>query len=200
MPELDPTKLTFAAVMSLLAEMLTVPSGGAHEQLIAAALLEAKVEQAGTAERVETKNLTASDRSSATPADVQVKHGNEIREAFEVTANEWVEKVDEAGRKIRAYDLKRLHIIARIDPQRYEEMLDGLRQLGFDLSALDLRAFFSVHVAELQRVFRASALRRIYELLERRQPDIALVNAFVERLHRHGLTVPAGGPSSDLAE
>ena len=69
MPELIQGALTFARITSLFCKMLDTPSAGAHEQFIIACLLHAKVEQTNVpghrTERVETKNLTASDSAAS---------------------------------------------------------------------------------------------------------------------------------------
>jgi len=186
LPEINQAKLTFANVMALFHELLAAPSGGAHEQFIIASLLHSRLEQTGSQQRVETKNLNASDQSSRTAADVQVKTGTRTDEAYEVTANEWKEKLGGAAQTIRAHDLSRLHILAQVED--FPEMIRILKGLTDDISALDLRAFIAVLTSELRKQFRTSALRRLYELLDRLQPNTDLVNAYVERLQQQGLT------------
>jgi hypothetical protein len=97
LPEIDGAKLGFAAVMELFDDMLRANSGGAHEQFIVAALLHARVQQGGGRQHVDTKRLNASDQSSRSAADIQVKSGTKIDEAFEVTANDWTEKLQGAA-------------------------------------------------------------------------------------------------------
>jgi hypothetical protein len=192
-PELDVGKLTFAAMMNLFVRMLANPSGGAHEQFIVAAVLEARAEQSERNQTVTTKNLTASDRSSGSAADVQIKLGPHVIEGFEVTANSWSEKLGDAAAKIRANDLSRLHIVARVD-EALGDVLHVLLSRGEDLSVLELTNFVASVVAETRKVFRASALRRLYELLDRCQPEISRVNDYVELLERHRLTARASTP------
>jgi hypothetical protein len=111
-----------------------------------------------------------------------------VEEAFEVTANQWNEKVDGAAQKMQAFDLPRLHIIAEVGD--HAAMLHELAARPEDISVLELRGFFAAVTAELRKAGRAAALQRLYELLDRRQPDKELVNAYVRLLHSHGLTVP----------
>jgi hypothetical protein len=188
LPEIDQSKLKFASVMTLFNTMLTVPSGGAHQQFITAALLEAKEEQSGTGRYVETKNINTTDQSARTAADVQIKTGTKVDEAFEVTANDWSEKVDGAAMKIRAYDLSRLHIVAGVAD--HAQMLKALAARPEDVSVLELTGFFATLVAELRKAGRAAALKRLYELLDRHQPDTELVNGYVLLMVTQGLTVP----------
>jgi len=187
LPEIDLTRLSFAAVSELFSEMLESASSGAHEQLIVAALLHARAEQAGGDQRVDTKHLNASDQSSGSAADIQIKTGTRVDEAYEVTANDWSEKLTSAAQAIRIHDLSRLHILATV--KDLKGMIEILKQRNEDISAIDLHAFISVQVAELRRQFRAMALHRLYDLLDRYQPNVDLVNQYVERLARHHLIV-----------
>lgn len=187
LPEIDQSKLTFAAIMTLFDEMFRTPSAGAHEQFIVAALLQARLEQEGRSQYVDTKNLNASDQSSRSAADVQIKSGTRVDEAYEVSANDWATKLADAVPTMKAHDLARLHILARVDDPA--SMLKALSGLAEDISAIDLRAFVSVHTDELRKQFRAAALVRLYELLDRYQPNVELVNAYVTRLGKQGLAV-----------
>jgi hypothetical protein len=185
MPQLEKSKLTFAAVLGLLEEMLTIPSRGTYQQFIVAALLTGRVQQSETKQRVETKAVNATDESSRAAADVQIKSGTRVEEAYEVTGNDWATKLGEAEKKIRRHDLSRIHIVARVAD--VQDMIDQLSRQAFDISALDLTAFVSVLVSELRREYRAAALRRLHELLERHQADIELVNGYVDLLAKHSL-------------
>lgn len=189
MPDVDQGKLTFAAVMTLFNEMLEAKSGGAHEQYIVAALLEADAGQSATEQYVETKNINTSDKSARSPADVQLKRKGRVDEAFEVTANEWTEKTSPGSEKIRAFDLSRLHVVARVSD--YTSMLKELGKQADDISVLEVRGFVATYAARLLRPWRAAALKRLYELLDRYGGNIELVNEYVRRLHRLGLAVPA---------
>jgi len=189
MPELNVGALTFANVMGLLDEMFDAGSQGAYEQFAIAALLHASVAQAGPeGHRVETKSLNASDRGSRVAGDIQVLTGTRVVEAYEVTANEWATKVDSAERTIRDNDLSRLHIVAASSAGGRPEMLQRLHELGVDVSVLDLREFASSLVSGLTRQGRAVALGRLYEFLDRYQPDVERVNRYVEMLGERGLT------------
>jgi len=185
-PEIVQDRLTFAAVTGLFVQMIGTGSRGVHEQFITAALLHARVLQESGKQTVETKNVNASDESSGTAADVQVKLGTRVIEAYEVTASLWIEKLSGAPATMRAHDLARLHILAKVDD--IPRMLTELGKVTEDISAIDLRAFFSVLIAELRKQFRAAALKRLYELLDRFQADNQLVNNYVSLLEGHGLT------------
>ncbi len=191
MPTLARTELTFAKVTAFLDDLLSTPSGGAYEQFAAAAFLKATIEQFGLsgvgALDVRTKRLTASDASSGSAADVQIVRGNMIEEVFEVSANDWKSKVPQAVQAARVADLPRAHILAA----NGGSTLDLARLLGSsttDVSVIDIRSLLRVIVAVLKKPAREEALRHLYDLTDRLQPDIQRTNTMVELLGRHALT------------
>lgn len=88
---------------------------------------------------------------------------------------------------MRAHDLARLHIVASV--VNLEEMLTEMIRQDQDISVLEIRALVQVLTAELTKASRLSALKRLYELLDRNQSEIALVNGYVELLCGHGLAL-----------
>lgn len=188
MPALDTPKLTFPAVFALLDDMLRKNSAGAHEQFIFAALLEAWREQIGEQGVVETKNLNASDASAGTAADVQEKYRGQVTEAYEVTANDYTTKVDQAKNTLRQHDLPRTHIVARDAAKATgEEIADALPS-GLDLTVLDVREEARSMLARLGKPHRRYALERLYTLLVDKQGNDQLAQDFVSALGTHGLT------------
>ena len=186
MPTIDATRLTFASVTAVFDEMLATSSGGAHEQFIFAALLNAVVEEAGSG-RVATKSLSAADAPAATAADVQVFDGGIVEEAYEVTANEWGTKVSHAVEVLRLHDLKRVHIIGRAQSVRIEELRAEIPP-GADISVLDVRREVHSLTHRLQRTGRRAALVKLYEHLVQRQPRDDLVSQYIQLLEAGGLT------------
>lgn len=190
MPQLSPVELTFASVSSLLDDLFAIPSGGVHEQFAVAAFLDAVIDQfdLGGVGRlgVKTKNINASDASSGTAADVQIMRGNEIVEAFEVSASHWRDKVGQAVSAARNADLPRAHVLA------YSDNLEGLQEMlantTTDISVMDVRVFVRLLAGLLKKPNRATALVRLYELIERNQPEVDRVNSYVRLLGRHALT------------
>jgi len=177
----------------LIQELFKAGSGGAYEQFVIAALLHALIEQSALdGVRVETKTLNASDRSSRAPGDIQILSGNRVIEAYEVTANSWRTKLVGAGKTIKDHDLPRLNIIAKADSEPLAAILAELTPTTEDVAILDIGHYASALVSTLTRPFRAAALGRLYEYLDRYQPDVALVNSYVDSLSRHQLTVPPG--------
>lgn len=195
MPALDVARLTFRRVARVFDDLLATPSGGAHEQFVFAGLLHALAEEYG-GRRVETKSLSAADASAGTAADVQVLHGGKVTEAYEVTANPWAPKVGQAIAVLRHYDLPRVHIVAPgpapTGPEIKEavaaaQLPAGLVASTIDLSVLDVKAECRSLVHRLSRPGRRIALNRIWEHLALRQPNDALVAAYVEALESAGL-------------
>lgn len=193
MPPVNRSALTFARFVDLLHALLASPSGGAFEQFAIAALLHCVVANHGEGRaRVETKNLNASDRSSYAAGDIQLVTGTRVLEAFEVTANDWRTKVGAASKTIRDNDLSRLHIIAARPEADRAAASAELRALAEDVSVLDARQVVEVLAALLTRPQRAEALTRLYEYLDRYQPDTERVNLFVRKLGEAGLVEGAG--------
>lgn len=190
MPDLNTGKLTFFNACRLIEELLRVPSGGAHEQFAAAACLEAMIEEFNLGGigglRVETKNLTASDASSRTAGDIQINRLGRTEEAFEVSASNWSLKLGQARAAIRSADLVRAHILAFYRGNDIAEAVE-LGQIAEDVSIIDIRQFLRLLIAVMRKPARAAALRRLYELLDRNQPNIELVNAYVRLIKQHGL-------------
>ena len=189
MPELSRLNLTFSNIVSALDDLLSIPSGGAHEQFAVAAFLEALIDEFGLsgvgALNVKTKNINASDASAGTAADVQIMRGNKVEEAFEVSASGWRDKLQQAIMAARSADLTRVHILSHV------EDLQGLAELlgesTTDVSVIDVKTFLRTLVAVLKKPAREVAMVRLYELLDRNQADPARVNAYVELLRRHSL-------------
>jgi hypothetical protein len=188
MPPLDTPKLTFPAAFGLLDEMLKQNSGGAHEQFIFAAMLEAWRAQLGEPGVVETKNLNASDSAAGSAADVQEKHRGQVTEAYEVSANDFTTKVDQAAGILRRHDLRRVHIVARGASRATGDAIVEVVPSGLDLTVLDVREEVRSTLARLDKPHRRFALERLYTLLVDKQPNDQLVQDFVSALTARDLT------------
>lgn len=195
MPALDVGRLTFRRVLRIVDDLLGVPSGGAHEQFVFAALLHALAEEHG-GRRVETKTLSAADASAGTAADVQVLDGGKVVEAYEVTANQWTTKVAQALGVLRHYDLARVHIAAPGPAPTAAEIKTAIEQTSMpaglvassiDLSVLDVRAECRSLVHRLGRPGRRAALNKLWEHLAMRQSNDGLVAQYVSRLADAGV-------------
>ena len=188
MPVLNRGALTFVRVSKLLQNLFDSGSQGAYEQYAIAALLSALLEQTDTRQyRVETKNLNASDKSSGAAGDIQIMMGNRIVEAYEVTANDWKTKLPGAEKTVKDHDLTRIHILASVKEGTAGELLRELGGQEVDVSVLNLREFAGSLTSALTRAFRAEALVRLYEYLDRYLPDVKRVNRYVRFIEAHGL-------------
>lgn len=189
-PKLDRAKLTFHACAVFLDKLLAIQSAGAYQQFACAAFLYAMLDELGQigpgALRVETKNLNASDASSKVNGDIQVLRGNRLEEAFEVTANDWRTKVAPALAAGKAADLQRVHIIAKVEPG-FPENSKELAVEGVDLTVIDVHAYLRTLMAVMRKPAREAAFVRLYQHLDRHQPDVERVNAYVRLLRSEGL-------------
>lgn len=193
MPPLNRGTLTFGNVSRLLRDLFDLGSQGAYEQFAIASLLSALIEQTGCHQyRVETKSLNASDKSSRAAGDIQIMTGNRVVEAYEVTANDWETKLPGAEKTVKDHDLTRIHIVASIGEGAGEQVLRKLDSQAIDVSVLDLREFAVSLASVLTRSFRAHALERLYEYLDRYQPEVARVNQYVCMIESLGLNEKAG--------
>jgi hypothetical protein len=189
LPELDTPRLTFGRVLAVVDGMLGRPSGGAHEQLIYAAFLGSWRQQLDLPGFVETKHVNAADAAAGTAADVQVKQGGQVVEAYEITSEQLAAKIDQASRTLRNHDLRRIHVLAKGTSKLTAEKLRGFLPRDADISALDIREEIRSLVARSDKPHRRDGLETLYALLIEKQPDDGLVKEYVKKLFAVGLTV-----------
>jgi hypothetical protein len=189
LPDLDTPRLTFGRIFALVDGMLTSQSGGAHEQLLFAAFLGGWRQQLDLPGFVETKHINAADAAAGTAADIQIKQGGQVVEAYEVTGGQIGSKISQASRTLRHHDLPRIHVLAKGVGGLTKEDLRNLLPRDADISALDIREEIRSLVAALDKPHRRQALETLYRLLIDKQPDDALVKAYVTALFAEGLTV-----------
>jgi hypothetical protein len=188
MPGLDTPKLTFPAVFALLDDLLGQPSRGAYEQFTFAALLAAWYAQTRVRNVVvETKHINASDAAASTAGDVQVKMSGQVGEAYELTADSWQSKTQQAEDLLRAHRLRRFHILAKHATNAQGDELRRVFAPTVDISVLDLREEIRSLVARLEPSWRGDALHGLYRHLVEDQLDDHLVRAYVSALHERGL-------------
>ncbi len=192
MPALDGPALTFANVFGMLDHLLSQSSRGAYEQFIFASLYEAGVRQEGDdRSRVVTKSLNTSDASARTAGDVQHIYGGDVREAYEVTRNDWRTKIAQAEQAARHHGLDRIHILGRgADAASGDQIAAELAGSTKDVAVLEVRAEVRSLVHRLTAEYRRRALQLLYEHLVERQPRDALVTMLVDELKARGLTLP----------
>jgi hypothetical protein len=187
-PELDTPLLTFARVFAVLDHMLGLPSNGALEQFIFAALLEAYLNQLGDNGEVSTKNIFASDASASTAADVQHKYGNQVWEAYEITGSDWRLRLGQASKTVTVRELRRIHILGSNVIETSGDDLATELAGPQDIAVLDLREEVRSLVARLDKPHRREALARLYDHLVTKQSNDALIYTYVDQLTARRLT------------
>lgn len=169
LPPLPGSYLSYARSLSLCESLLAVPSEGHIQQFLVAAFLETHRKRLG--HRVETHHPHASDKFDGTKGDIEEYRDYELVAAYEVTVrSDWKNRLSDFGKKVRDAKLPKYVIFAagvRGDSELSPaiKLIDFVRDLPFDLAVVDIRDFFSVFCAELQKEEIGAALNRAYELL-----------------------------------
>lgn len=188
LPELDASKFTFVKYRQLRDRILETGSGGAIEQYFLAGLLEQETQEYRPGARVETKNVGANDRSAKTAGDIQVRHGQGLVSAIEVSAADWRTKTNQLDAAAEA-GLREVTIVAvGVHPsasgdELEEKLLPVSTRVGIDPSVVDLHSYMDVLASRITPHGRAEAVRFLYRHLVRyhgRQP--ALAHRLIEAL------------------
>lgn len=195
LPLLDATLFTFIKTLAIADDFLAKGSGGAAEQYIFAALKMAEIEAGPEGLHVRTKGINAAD-TDRFAGDVQVFHGQaDVRDAFEVTARSWTDKIVQAAETIRTHGLDEVHIIANAPRLTATEIDAGLAAAplpgsisreSLDVSVVDLKNEVRSLISRLSKSGRVSFVRHLHQLLvENRQGQ--LVDRLVDFVRRLGL-------------
>lgn len=169
LPPLPGSYLSYARSLSLCESLLVVPSEGHIQQFLVAAFLEVHRKRFG--HRVQTHHPHASDKFDGTKGDIEEFRDYELVAAYEVTVRgDWKNRLSDFGKKIRETNLPKYVIFAagvRTDPDLSPaaRLIDFVHGLPFDLAVVDIRDFFSVFCAELQKEEISAAFNRAYDLL-----------------------------------
>jgi hypothetical protein len=194
LPELAASRFTFIAYRLARERLLEQGSGGAFEQYLLAGLLTQEIAQGQTGSRIATKSVGANDRAARTGGDIEVRHGQALISAIEVTAAPWDTKIDQLGTAAKS-NLREVTIaapgVARdVSAEDLAERLGPVAErLGLDVSVLDLHALMDEVASRLTQHARAAAFRYVYECLaswHRRQPELA--QRLIDVLSLLGLT------------
>lgn len=179
MPEILASKLSFLKFGLFRERLLAEASGGAFEQYLLAGLLEQELAATGTTFRIQTKNVGANDAATHAGGDIEVRDGQTLLKAYEVTANAWDTKLAQLDSSARA-GLSEVTLVANgvagIPAASLNEALSmKAEQLGIDVAVLDLSSLIDVLVSRISRHARAEAVVFIYRSLvrwHRREPDL----------------------------
>lgn len=190
MPPLAARRFTFIAYRQVRERLLAQGSGGAFEQYLLAGLLDQEIAQSQSPARIATKSVTANDRAARTGGDIEVRHGQRLLSAIEVTAARWDAKIDQlptaASANLSEVTIVAPRVISDVSAEALAEHLGpAAERFGLDVSVLDLHAFMDVAASRITMFGRAMAFRYVYECLvrwHRRQPELAqrLINALAE--------------------
>lgn len=179
MPKIAAARLTHANFRMFREMLLEDGSGGALEQYLLAGLLSQELATTGAGHRIHTKNVGASDAATNSGGDVEVRHGQTLLKAYEVTANEWSTKLAQLNSSAAA-GLDEVTIVANgVAGVPADVISQGLssrsEQLGVDVAVLDLPGLLDVLASRISRHARAEAILFLYQSLARwhqRQPEL----------------------------
>jgi hypothetical protein len=176
-------------------------------QYLLAALVHEEHAEAGLRTKVSTKRSKASDAASGAGGDVEVREGQQLVEAYEVSGAAWKTKVGQFKASARG----RLdHVIVVAEGAARASSADIEAEIerrhvpsGHDMAVVDLAASADFVVARVSREGRVRAVRQLHQWLmkwERRRTD--LLTALRQALLDVGLAsagaADAGPPPAGL--
>lgn len=194
LPKIAASRLTFTNFRLFRERLLSQGSGGAFEQYLLAGLLQQEIAMMGTGLRVQTKNVGANDAATRSGGDIEVRHGQVLLRAYEVTANHWSSKLTQMDSSAAA-GLDEVTLVASgvagADSAEIVATL-GIKadQLGIDAAVVDLDGLLDVVSSRISRHARSEAILFLYQCLarwHRRQPE--LITRLVSTLHVLNLVV-----------
>lgn len=181
LPEIAAARLTFVNFKMFRERLLRRASGGAYEQYLLAGLLDQEVVALGQGYRVVSKNVIANDASTGSGGDIEVRHGQALVKAYEVTANKWHTKLGQLDSSV-GVGLDEVTIVAKDTAAEatgqilYDKLTRENDRLGVDTSVLDLGNLMDVVASRLTRFARRDAIHYVYRSLSRwhrRSPVLA---------------------------
>jgi hypothetical protein len=181
MPTLVAARFTFITYRQARERLLEKGSGGALEQYLLAGLLDQEIPQSQPGARITTKSVGASDRAAGAGGDIEVRYGQALRGAIEVSAAEWDTKIDQlhtaASAGLSDATIAAVGVTRDVSAQDLAERLRPVAErLGLDVSVLDLHTFMDVAASRLTAYARSEAFVYVYRCLSRwhrRQPELA---------------------------
>lgn len=169
LPPLPGSYLSYARSLSLCEALLAVHSEGHIQQFLVAAFLEIHRKRFG--HRVQTHHPHASDKFDGTKGDIEEFRDYELVAAYEVTVrNDWKNRLSDFAKKVRDANIPKYVIFAAgvrgdLELSPATKLIKFVQDLPFDLAVVDIREFFSVFCAELQKEEIGAAFNRAYDLL-----------------------------------
>ncbi len=210
LPLLNRRAFTFATFSEVITRLFKVQSQGAYEQYTLAALLAEYLDRFDAKLRVATKPIFESDKAAGTAGDVDVRAGQNLAAAYEISSANWKLKLAQAVDALTARDeLDQITILANQPPRSGSEILAALAELDLapgvvpkelDVAVLGIWAECQSLAARLNRKEREGATIRLYNYLVRycrTRPD--LITTLLEILGGLGL-VDEAATADDQAD
>lgn len=189
LPGLDEETVDFIGFRQFCDILLEDGSRGAFEQYLCAALLNAEMKRWDL--RATTKPVGVSDASSKAAGDVEIRDGQRLVAAYEVSAASWKAKPRQAMSNVSR--LKQITIIATgVDGAATEILREAVEEVDpsrtLDAAFLELRPFLDNLSSRLDKRDRCSAIEYAYQCLvtwHRSEPG--LCERFVKAIADSGL-------------
>ncbi len=182
-----PLRISIGDARRVVAQLLSVGSGGAAAQAVAAALLEIIGQATGLWDRVETRHVNVADASSGFTADVECFHGNDRRFGCEVKDRKLtVLEIDRKLLDLRRSDLRELLLLTTKGIEGDNAGVEGVLQRHFSGNIngyiFDLIEFALPWLAVLGEERRRVFLSLIGDVLDRMKTSSAIRLRWAELL------------------
>jgi hypothetical protein len=196
LPDIDVSRCTFPRSMVVIDALLQKPSQGHYEQYLLGAFLKAVHEQRNDRRRVDTKAVSTTDRSAGTAGDIEIRLGQNLEDAIEVSAARWTGKIVQAVSALeRRPELDRIHVVAKDTPVGGELLAElaqsdlpaGVSSQEVDITVQDIRHALLALCAEASRQSRRFAFEELHRLLRRHSSPVELIAHLVGLLEDSGI-------------
>lgn len=189
LPELSRQRCTFPRTMQVVDRLLATPSGGRFEQYLLGAFLKAVHDEREDRLRVETKAVGTTDRAAGTAGDIEIRRGQNLEDAFEVSGADWQTKVVQAVALLEnRAELERIHVVALGEPTGDQilaklgsaDLPSGVTPSDVDMTVRHIRSVLASLAAEGGRHARKAAFSELHQLLRRHESPMELIEVLVD--------------------
>lgn len=198
LPRLSARRCTFPRVMAVFDALLHTPSEGRYEQYLLGSLLESVHEEQRNGLTVTTKAVSTTDRAARTAGDIEIRQGQNLVDAIEVSARPWDQKIVQAVAALEARpELDRMHIVGAgsptggqiLDALEASELPSGVQPEDVDLTVRDVRSVIATITADLSRAGRRDAIERLHDKLRGYAAPVDLIEHLCDLVTEYHLTV-----------
>ena len=175
LPKINRHALTHPRVAKLVDTLLAFPSKGAFQQYLFAATLSVELDATGTGRRATTKDVFGTDRAAKTAGDVEVRKGQALHEAYEISAENWRKKIGQALEVVQNRDELEDKITIAADAtgatgeailaELSREAPAGVQVDRLDVVVVDLADTVKAKLGGLAKGDRAEVIQKLYQLL-----------------------------------